>query len=150
MGLFRKKQPAKQPVRELPPPNWTAINLHWPKRPDIAGIVWRADGRHKMDVVGESHYTSELYALLRTYGDAGSDRYQEAKAPCVLVREPNNPHDPNAVAVQVGGYTVGHIPREEAPQVAWQLDLVGAHLAGVATLRGRLGGPVGVTVGIAL
>lgn len=33
---------------------------------------------------------------------------------CVLVPEPWNPHDPNAVAVLVGGHQIGHLPADLA------------------------------------
>lgn len=133
----------------LPPPNWVAIRSAWPKMPNISGIAWMSDGRFKIDVVGESHYVAALEQILTTRGTA-RESYQEVKAPCVLVREPDNPHDPNAVAVQVDGWKVGYIPRENAANLARRIDSIGAHPAGVATLRGRPGGPIGVTVGIRL
>jgi hypothetical protein len=33
---------------------------------------------------------------------------------CILVPEPWNPHDPNAVAVAVGRHQVGHLPKKLA------------------------------------
>lgn len=41
---------------------------------------------------------------------------------CTLVREPDNEHDPNAVAVKVGRSIVGHVPRELAVRVAEVMD----------------------------
>lgn len=42
----------------------------------------------------------------------------------VLTREPDNPHDPNAIAVHVpaAGGKVGHVPREIAARMAPELD----------------------------
>lgn len=42
--------------------------------------------------------------------------------PLVLVREPANPHDRNAVRVDWRGATLGYVPRSENAQVARQLD----------------------------
>ncbi len=39
-----------------------------------------------------------------------------------LVREPDNPHDANAVAVHVGGVKCGFLPREQAAGVAADMD----------------------------
>lgn len=42
-----------------------------------------------------------------------------------LVREPQNPHDANAVAVHVHGYQVGYLARQDAARVAAVMDLSG-------------------------
>lgn len=42
-------------------------------------------------------------------------RSEELETTALLIPEPENPHDSNAVAVQVGGTTVGYLPREVAP-----------------------------------
>jgi hypothetical protein len=39
-----------------------------------------------------------------------------------LVREPDNPHDPNAIRVEWNGRTLGYVPRTENARVARQLD----------------------------
>jgi hypothetical protein len=39
-----------------------------------------------------------------------------------LVREPDNPHDRNAVRVEWRGYKLGYVPRAENEAVARQLD----------------------------
>ena len=71
--------------------------------------------------------------MLRTFGDvviignmAGARFYQPALArlacmrprdgfPCVLLPQPANPHDPNAIAIWTRGGHVGYVPRLEAP-----------------------------------
>src|SRR5512147_187694 len=40
----------------------------------------------------------------------------------VLVREPDNPHDANAVRVEWRGRMLGYVPRRENADVARQLD----------------------------
>lgn len=55
----------------------------------------------------------------------GANRKVEALRPGEAVelrREPNNRHDPNAVAVHVRGHKVGHIPANEAAPVAAAFD----------------------------
>lgn len=39
-----------------------------------------------------------------------------------LVREPDNPHDPQAVRVEWNGHKLGYVPRKENEGVARQLD----------------------------
>jgi hypothetical protein len=39
-----------------------------------------------------------------------------------LSREPDNPHDPNAVRVEWRGRTLGYVPRRENAALAWDLD----------------------------
>ena len=39
-----------------------------------------------------------------------------------LSREPDNPHDPNAVRVEWRGRTLGYVPRRENAALAWGLD----------------------------
>ena len=39
-----------------------------------------------------------------------------------LAREPDNPHDPNAVAVRWRGHKLGYVPRRENGALAWGLD----------------------------
>lgn len=43
---------------------------------------------------------------------------QSKETHALLVREPHNPHDPNAVAVMIGELRVGHLPREVAATFA--------------------------------
>lgn len=46
--------------------------------------------------------------------------------PVRLVREPNNPHDANAVAVYVDGAHVGYIPKKSNVALAAFIDQTGA------------------------
>jgi single-stranded-DNA-specific exonuclease len=39
-----------------------------------------------------------------------------------LVRESNNPHDPNAIRVEIAGHYLGHIPRDKAKELAPLMD----------------------------
>jgi hypothetical protein len=42
--------------------------------------------------------------------------------PLELRRDPDNEHDPNAIAVHAGGEQVGWVPRELAAELAPELD----------------------------
>ena len=52
-----------------------------------------------------------------------------------LVREPDNPHDPNAVRVEWRQVKLGYVPRRDNPQVARQIDLGAALEARISRLR---------------
>ena len=79
------------------------------------------------EVVGESHYQDAIKAALDANG-----RTQLAQ----VVREPKNKHDRNAVAVRLGGQTVGYLPRDEAVDFHGVL----AQLGGTATARATVTG----------
>ena len=56
------------------------------------------------------------------YGGWGRKR---GHSTVTLVREPNNPHDPNAIAVFAGASQIGHLPRERAALIAPLIDASG-------------------------
>jgi hypothetical protein len=107
--------------------------------PDDGGIVWivgyqivdRESGRFL------AREAPELAARgLRVAGVAGAGRHHadalvsEALAPgrpLRLLRDPDNPHDPNAIRVypDAGGDQVGWVPRGLAEEVAPELDAGG-------------------------
>jgi Protein of unknown function (DUF2510)/HIRAN domain len=78
----------------------------------------------QIEVVGEQFHAKEIRKLFREGGlavtSAGNSLEDEV---CYLVPEPWNPHDPNAVAVMVRTYQVGHLPAEIAkryqPRLIW-------------------------------
>jgi hypothetical protein len=51
-----------------------------------------------------------------------------------LVREPDNPHDANAVRVEWRGAKLGYVPRRENATLAWALDRGAALRARVSRL----------------
>ena len=64
------------------------------------------------EVKGESHYKEALERLSGGRTDRGVKRPDHQ---AILLLEPNNPKDPNAVMVWVGGVgTVGYLSREDA------------------------------------
>lgn len=65
-------------------------------------------------VVGESHYQA---ALERLCGGRCSDGYNIETA-AVLVANPDNPYDSNAVEVRISDDLVGHLARDVAANVS--------------------------------
>jgi hypothetical protein len=65
----------------------------------------------QIEIVGEQFYPKEIRKLFRECGmpitAAGCTLESQV---CFLVPEPWNPHDPNAVAVMVRTFHVGHLP----------------------------------------
>jgi hypothetical protein len=63
-----------------------------------------------VEVVGESHYQDELREV------CGSSRWEEVRCEVTagLVAEPDNPYDPNAIMVVIGGMKVGYLSRGDA------------------------------------
>ncbi|MGW8268847.1 MAG: HIRAN domain-containing protein [Burkholderiales bacterium] len=53
----------------------------------------------------------------------------------VLHREPENPHDPNAVRVEWRGHMLGYVPRRNNAALAWALDRGQALHARIVQLR---------------
>lgn len=68
------------------------------------------DGDFELNVVGESHYQEALEKA------AGGRSAQGARLEitALLIPEPDNPHDGNAVAVWIEGGQVGHLSRHDA------------------------------------
>lgn len=68
------------------------------------------EGNVDLDVVGESFYQDALWAVI---GGVTRERVR-TEVIAMLVPESNNQHDPNAIAVYIGGLKVGHIGAEDA------------------------------------
>ena len=102
--------------------------------PDDGGQVWLA-GYQLVDPDTGSFLGRDAPLLLerglRVSGLAGA-RFRAGAlerdalapgSPLALRREPDNPHDPNAIAVDAGGEHVGFVPREVAADLAAELDV---------------------------
>lgn len=68
------------------------------------------DGFDDLEVVGESFYQENLWAVVG--GDAGVRVRHDIHA--VLVAEHGNPHDDNAIAAWISGLKVGYLSRHDA------------------------------------
>lgn len=78
------------------------------------------DGSYEFDIVGESNYQDNL---TRIAGGKTEDGH-ELECRAVLVLEPTNPHDANAIRVEINGLVVGYIPRGYAPGMS---DVIRRH-----------------------
>ena len=70
-------------------------------------------GQDDLEVVGELAYQD---ALWRLSGATLGDRIRR-QIVAVLVPEPTNPYDSNAIAVQIDGQVIGYLPRDTAKSV---------------------------------
>lgn len=73
--------------------------------------VLGATGAYRQEAVGESKYVGHLASLVR-------GKEPPMHTDCLLVHQPDNPHDRNAVQVVIGGGVVGYLPREDAEDYA--------------------------------
>ena len=91
------------------------------KNPRVAQRLTFLAGRRLVNVAGESHYQEALRAL------TGSDGRETVRGEfeAVLVPEPDNRFDPNAVKVEISGRHVGYLPREEAAAYGPRLKRLG-------------------------
>jgi hypothetical protein len=69
--------------------------------------------RGSLDVVGEHYYQGALRSIAGPKCEDGYDMPVQVE----LRREPNNPHDANAVLCLINGRPVGHINRQDAPRL---------------------------------
>jgi hypothetical protein len=70
----------------------------------------KSSGSFSIEVVGESNYQQ---ALKRICGGVTRDGVEKLTS-ATLVLEDSNPHDKNAVRVDISGSTVGYLSRENA------------------------------------
>jgi len=73
--------------------------------------LWNRGGWPRVDVVGEKFHEAEIRRLFPAGLTTGSSEFQGTAH---LVPEPNNPHDPNAIAVRVDGNLIGYLAKEQA------------------------------------
>jgi len=104
-----------------------------------ATAVHTLHGLETLEVVGESHYQDHLWHLV------GGFTTEHVRAPilALLIPEPSNPHDANAIKVVIDGGTVGYLSRDDA--LAYRpglLQLIDRWHASIA-LEGQIvgGGP---------
>jgi HIRAN domain len=111
--------------RKLAPPN---VAPGW-----SSGIEWQRWPSPRNHVAGESHRQNELEALVGEPRSGGRCVAVEV----LLVREPENPFDENAVRAEIQGTTVGYLRRLIAAQLAGPLDSAGCGAFGVCgVIRG--------------
>jgi len=78
-------------------------------------------GTYAFDVVGESHYQNALEAIC----GGRSEDSAEHRTQATLSLEDSNPHDKQAVRVDIGGETVGYLSRKDGRAYCKQLTQFG-------------------------
>jgi hypothetical protein len=83
------------------------------QRRRLTGTSWklvRLANHGRVAVVGESFYQPALIAI------TGRHEWKEVQKQCtaILLLEPRNPHDPNAVRVEIKRQLVGYLSRADA------------------------------------
>ncbi|HYV14581.1 MAG TPA: HIRAN domain-containing protein [Conexibacter sp.] len=93
-------------------------------------------GSETLEVVGESYRQDDLWHLV---GGFSADRIRRDVS-AVLVPEPENKHDPNAIKVLIDGRLVGYLSREDAViYLPGLLRLMAVHSSPIA-LSGQIVG----------
>lgn len=86
----------------------------------VAGSI-DGSGDFALQIVGESHYQNALAEIVGGRTEQGAQLVVNA----LLIHEDDNPHDSQAVKVQICGYTVGYLNREDARSYRRQLQRQG-------------------------
>src|SRR5713101_9175022 len=89
-------------------------------------------GQDDLEVVGELAYQDALWRL--SSGTLGDRIRRQIVA--VLVPEPTNPYDANAIAVQIDGQVIGYLPRATAQEYLPGLQRLMSMRGGYIALRG--------------
>jgi len=113
---------ANQPIPKTA--NAPARAVHIPELPGQPIDAWATAGVTSEDIIGESNYKPSFQALLKEYGRTADQGWgvELPDAHAVLVTEPDNKFDPDAVAVWIDGrHLVGYLPRGMAARYAPKL-----------------------------
>lgn len=102
-----------------------------PDGPYITGT-----GRYDVEVVGESHYQKEL----RSVAGSGGEESVNFRAYAALTLEDENPHDPNAVRVSIGGLTVGYLSGSDAERFRETFGELAATGGGTVACKAKVRG----------
>lgn len=83
---------------------------------EMSGATLHIDGAgtYDFDIVGEASYQENLEQIAGPKTEAG----HEHECMAVLIPEPDNRYDRNAVRVDINSLTVGYIPKEIAAAIA--------------------------------
>lgn len=94
------------------------------------------DGDEDLEVVGELNYQAALWAI------CGERRGHRVRYPieAVLLPEPQNPYDRNAISVSIGGQVVGYLDRQTAAVYVGTLHQLMTSCGAYIGLRGVIVG----------
>lgn len=108
-----------------------------PARAETSAVsVSLLGGQDDLEVVGELAYQDALWGLS---GGTVGDRIRRHIV-AVLVPEPTNPYDANAIAVQIDGQVIGYLPRATAQEYLPGLQHSMSVHGGCVALRGVIVG----------
>lgn len=111
VGFAKASSPAGQGKQLLTTAGHRWGENHMTTNSTIEFELWSRQSWTNFDVVGEQYRLDEIRALFpATLGP--SDR--EIVGTASLVRDPTNPHDPNAVKVVMNGRHLGFLPKDAA------------------------------------
>ena len=129
-GTFqRSRTVARRRTGNLTDRSWTNVPPGWWMAPSAVLV----EGREDLEVVGESRYQDNLWRLAGRPYDPGERVREEITA--VLVAEPDNVHDANAISIWIDGLKVGYLSREDAQR----------HHAGLLALQDKHRMPVALS-----
>ena len=75
-------------------------------------------GTYAIDVVGESYYQPALESIC-----GGREAWPEGKiVEAILIHEDNNPHDNQAISINIQGKKVGHLSRSDARKYRKEME----------------------------
>lgn len=117
MKLFRRSQTVSKP--QLLPANELGFEIrHAGDYAHTFRLVGCA-GYRGTRVAGVPHHLPAVAKAFRQYGLPPRERMDIS---AILRREPNNPYDPNAIAVYIADAQVGYVPQEIATRYTPHLD----------------------------
>jgi hypothetical protein len=101
-------------------------------------------GLYLFEVAGKNHYQPAILQLLRDRFEESAAlqstaEYAEYYANATLRSEPTNPHDCNAIAVEISGLKVGYLDRHTAAKLTNQCKRLGFDRI-EATCKAKLAG----------
>jgi hypothetical protein len=116
-GIFRRVRSSLKTERSA------AVTPSNPTLEQMVGQMrhepFREPLEEQIEVVGETYHVKGISRVFADMSIAVTDSGATIEdLQCLLVPEPWNPHDPNAVAVTVGPHHVGYIPAEMAVNYA--------------------------------
>lgn len=85
----------------------------------IPGWQYEGDGSFSLPVVGEARRQRELWKIVGK--DRKGDDDIEVQVDALVLPEPENEFDPNAMRVFIAGAVVGYLSREDAAEMAEDL-----------------------------
>jgi len=98
------------------------------KRNSIAAVV--GDGEFEFNIVGESHYQRVIESIVGGKTPDGAHKYCAA----LILPEPTNKYDKNAVVVTISQRTVGYLSRDDCKEFNMALKRAGYSYAACEAL----------------